>query len=76
MIKVPNNVTITLRKRPIPGGYTPRAHVDVFADIFLALNYKYPSDYTRWIKILEKPNFPTLFVSQADKELFIKKVLK
>lgn len=58
------------------GGYTPRAHVDVFADIFLALNYKYPSDFTRWIKILEKPNFPTLFVSQVDKDLFIKKVLK
>ncbi|XP_065073711.1 importin-13 [Ochlerotatus camptorhynchus] len=58
------------------GGYTPRAHVDVFADIFLALNYKYPSDFPRWIKVLEKPNFPTLFVSQYDKELFIKKVLK
>uniref|UniRef100_A0A8D8AVK6 Importin-13 n=1 Tax=Culex pipiens TaxID=7175 RepID=A0A8D8AVK6_CULPI len=58
------------------GGYTPRAHVDVFADIFLALNYKYPSDYVRWIKVLEKPNFPTFFVSQADKEQFVKKVLK
>lgn len=58
------------------GGYTPRANVDVFADIFLALNHKYPSDFIRWIKMLEKPNFPTLFVSQVDKELFIKKVLK
>lgn len=58
------------------GGYTPRAHVDVFADIFLALNYKYPSDFSRWIKVLEKPNFPTFFVSAADKDLFIKKVIK
>lgn len=48
----------------------------MFADIFLALNYKYPSDYVRWIKVLEKPNFPTFFVSQADKEQFVKKVLK
>ncbi|XP_058819586.1 importin-13 [Topomyia yanbarensis] len=58
------------------GGYTPRAHVDVFADIFLALNYKYPSDFVRWIKVLEKPNFPTFFVSATDKEQFIKKVIK
>ncbi|XP_055544547.1 importin-13 [Wyeomyia smithii] len=58
------------------GGYTPRAHVDVFADIFLALNYKYPSDFARWIKVLEKPNFPTFFVSATDKEQFIKKVIK
>lgn len=60
----------------LSGGYTPRAHVDVFADIFLALNYKYPSDFVRWIKVLEKPNFPTYFVSPADKEQFVKKVLK
>ncbi|XP_055593351.1 importin-13 [Uranotaenia lowii] len=58
------------------GGYTPRAHVDVFADILLSLNCKYPSDFPRWIRILEKPNFPTFFVSPADKELFVKKVLK
>ncbi|XP_058447120.1 importin-13 [Malaya genurostris] len=58
------------------GGYTPRAHVDVFADIFLALNCKYPSDFARWMKLLEKPNFPTFFVSATDKEQFIKKVIK
>ncbi|XP_053693724.1 importin-13 [Sabethes cyaneus] len=58
------------------GGYTPRAQVDVFADIFLALNYKYPSDFARWIKVLEKPNFPTFFVGAPDKEQFMKKVIK
>ncbi|XP_055641378.1 importin-13 [Toxorhynchites rutilus septentrionalis] len=58
------------------GGYTPRAHVDVFADIFLALNYKYPIDFTRWIEVLLRPDFPTPFVTANDKDQFIKKVLK
>lgn len=58
------------------GIYTLRNHVDVFADIFVALNKKYPAELVAWMKILEVPDFPTAYVSAQDKEMFMKAILR
>lgn len=58
------------------GIYTLRNHVDLFADIFVAFNKKYPSELIAWMKILEMPEFPTACISTQDKELFMKAVLR
>lgn len=58
------------------GIYTLRTHVDVFADIFVALNKKYPAELIAWMKILELPNFPTTFVTPQEKEQFMKAIIR
>lgn len=58
------------------GVYTLRNHVDLFADIFVAFNKKYPAELVAWMKLLEVPDFPTAYVSSEDKEIFIKSILR
>lgn len=58
------------------GVYSQRTHVDVFADIFVALNKKYPAELIAWIKILEVNEFPTPSVSAEEKERFMKSIIR
>ncbi|XP_058055548.1 importin-13 [Anopheles bellator] len=58
------------------GGTALRTQVEVLADIFLALNIRYPTEFVQWMKLLEIPNFPTAFVSANEKEQFMRKVIK
>lgn len=58
------------------GIYTLRTHVDIFADIFVAFNKKYPAELVAWLKILEVSDFPTTFVTPQDKEMFMKAVIR
>lgn len=59
----------------IAGGI-PRVNVDVFGDVFIALNSKYPSEFIVWMKILEAPAFPTTYVNQDEKINFMKAIIK
>lgn len=56
--------------------YSQRTHVDVFADIFVALNKKYPAEMITWLKCLEVNEFPTNTVSAAEKERFMKAIIR
>lgn len=58
------------------GVLTPRTQVDIFGDIFIAFNKKYPAELVVWIKILELDSFPTPQVSQQDKEQFMKSIIR
>lgn len=58
------------------GVYTLRNHVELFADIFVGFNKKYPAELVAWLKLLEVPDFPSAYVSAQDKELFMKAVLR
>uniref|UniRef100_A0A182NUZ9 Importin-13 n=1 Tax=Anopheles dirus TaxID=7168 RepID=A0A182NUZ9_9DIPT len=58
------------------GGTALRTQVEIFADIFLALNFRYPTQFIQWMKLLEIQNFPTAYVSASDKEQFMRKVIK
>lgn len=58
------------------GVRTPRTQVDVFADIFMALNKKYVTEMAVWMKILEVPDFPAPSMVAADKEQFSKAILR
>lgn len=57
-------------------GFTPRPNVDVFGEVFISLNSKYPLEFVAWMKMLEIPNFPTHFISAEDKSIFMKSVIK
>jgi hypothetical protein len=58
-------------------GFTPRNNIDVFADIFIAFNGKYPSEFVVWMKLLETmPNFPTPYISQIDKTNFMRGIIR
>ena len=46
--------------------YSQRTQVDVFADVFVALNKKYPAELIAWLKVLEVNEFPTPTISAAD----------
>lgn len=56
--------------------YTLRTHVDIFAEIFISLNKKYPAELITWLKILEIPNFPTTNVSYEEKDQFMKAIIR
>lgn len=56
--------------------FTARINVDVFGDIFIAMNSKYPSEFVMWMKVMEVPDFPTNFVNQHDKINFMKSIIK
>lgn len=58
------------------GVHTLRQYVDGFADIFVALNRKYPAELVVWLKILEVNDFPTNNVSAEDKERFMKSIIR
>lgn len=58
------------------GCVTPRTQVDIFADIFVAMNKKYPAELIVWMKILEVPQFPSNLVNNQEKEYFMKSVIK
>lgn len=58
------------------GGFTPRPNVDVFGDVFISMNSKYPLEFVVWMKMLEIPNFPTHFIGAEDKSIFMKSVIK
>lgn len=58
------------------GGITPRTQIDVFAEIFIGLNAKYPSEFSVWLKALAIPNFPTTLVTEQEKTIFMKAVLR
>lgn len=57
-------------------GITPRVNVDVFGDVFIALNSKYPSEFIVWMKILEVPNFPTTYINHTEKINFMKAIIR
>lgn len=57
-------------------GFTPRNNIDVFADIFIALNSKYPSEFVVWMKLLETPNFPTPYIHENDKLNFMRGIIR
>lgn len=57
-------------------GITPRVNVDVFGDVFIALNSKYPSEFIVWMKILEAPNFPTTYINPNEKVNFMKSIIR
>lgn len=56
--------------------YSQRAHVEVFADIFVALNKKYPAELIAWLKVLEINEFPTAAISAAEKDRFMKAIIR
>ncbi|XP_055905627.1 importin-13 [Eupeodes corollae] len=58
------------------GCVTPRAQVDKFADIFLSVNKKYPSELVAWMKVLHTPNFPTPLVNDTEKSAFITQIIR
>lgn len=58
------------------GVYSQRTHVDVFADIFVAFNKKYPAELIAWLKILEVNEFPTPSVPSDEKERFMKAIIR
>lgn len=57
-------------------GLTPRVNVDVFGDIFIALNSKYPAEFPVWMKVLETTGFPTAFIPHEEKMNFKKNIIK
>jgi hypothetical protein len=57
-------------------GAIPRVNVDVFGDVFIALNTKYPSEFIVWMKILETPNFPTAYINPDEKTNFMKSIIR
>lgn len=57
-------------------GITPRVHVDVFGDICIALNAKYPAEFIVWMKILEVQGFPTAYIGHEEKLTFMKNIIK
>lgn len=57
-------------------GITPRVNVDVFGDVFIALNSKYPSEFVVWMKCLETPGFPTAYIANEEKLNFMKLIIK
>lgn len=56
--------------------YTPRTHVEIFADIFVSLNKKYPAELIAWLKVMEVNEFPTPTVSAIEKERFMKAIIR
>lgn len=58
------------------GIYAQRAHIEIFADIILMLNKKYPTEFATWIKMLEVENFPTQLIPLADKQRFMRSILR
>ncbi|KAK9501148.1 hypothetical protein O3M35_002242 [Rhynocoris fuscipes] len=59
------------------GGETPRSGLDIFSDVFLALNKKYCDYLARWLNsILAQENFPTERATTESKAQFTKMILR
>ncbi|XP_018575465.1 importin-13 [Anoplophora glabripennis] len=59
------------------GSTAPRASVDVFSDILLALNKKYCDNLSRWLNtLLAQEGFPSPKIGTQQKEAFVKSVLR
>lgn len=58
------------------GVFAPRAHLDVYSDIIIMLNKKFPTEFATWIKMLEVDNFPTPAIAIADKQQFMRAILR
>ncbi|XP_037947984.1 importin-13 [Teleopsis dalmanni] len=59
------------------GCITPRQQVDKFADIFLAINKKYPAEMATWLKaVMRVENFPTPIVDETEKSKFVSHVIR
>lgn len=59
------------------GGSAPKTSIDVLSDILLVLNKKYCDNLARWLNsLLQQDDFPTNRVSAAQKQHFIKMVLR
>jgi hypothetical protein len=56
---------------------TPRTQVEVFADIFLSLNQKYPSEFAIWMKEAETAGVSQFsLLSVEERSQFVKMVVK
>lgn len=56
---------------------TPRQQVEKFADIFLAINKKYPAEMAVWLKnISHNTTFPTPLIGDAEKLKFFTQILR
>lgn len=55
---------------------SPRQQVELFADVFLSLNKKYPAEFVMWMKVLQLPEFPTPEVNPQHKKTFMDAVIK
>ncbi|XP_034486188.1 importin-13 [Drosophila innubila] len=59
------------------GYMTPRQQVEKFADLFLAINKKYPAEMVVWLKnVMSVPNFPTELISDAEKARYVSLIIK
>lgn len=56
--------------------YSQRTHVEVFADVFVSLNKKYPAELIAWLKVLEVNEFPTATISAVEKDRFMKAIIR
>lgn len=56
--------------------FIPRTYVELYADIFVAFNKKYPAEMVTWLKMLEIPEFPVPNISIEDKTQFMKSVIR
>lgn len=56
--------------------YTQRTHVEVFADIFVALNKQYPTELIAWLRVLEVNEFPVATISTEEKDRFMKSIIR
>lgn len=54
----------------------PRTQVELFADVFLAVNKKYPAEFVVWMKVLQVADYPTPEVSPANKKVFMDALIK
>lgn len=59
------------------GCVAPRQQVEKFADIFIAINKKYPAELVAWLKlVMHVPNFPTQLVDEAEKSKFVTLIIR
>lgn len=59
------------------GSTAPRASIETFSDILLALNKKYCDNLSRWLNtLLAQDGFPSPHVTRQQKEAFIKVILR
>lgn len=59
------------------GGESARGLVENLSDIFLMLNKHYPENMPLWMnQLLKQEGYPSPKVTKADKDIFIKAVLR
>ncbi|XP_011208225.2 importin-13 isoform X1 [Bactrocera dorsalis] len=59
------------------GCVAPRQQVEKFADIFMAINKKYPAELVAWLKlVIQVPNYPTQLVDEAEKSKFVTLIIR